>query len=202
MLMLNRAYGAGDLSLVYPIARGVAPLAVAVVSISILGENLSYANQGAVLLIGLGITSLALVQRPTRLMDLRPFLFALATGAFIAAYTIVDGLGARVAGSAHGYVIWLSLVTSLLIVNSVQWLQQGRSLPVRAADEGRRHRCWHHELRIVVGRHLGSDAGPAGTRLRASRDRDGLCSDHRCRSAQGTSKLIAIGLSRGDPAWH
>ena len=38
MLMLNRAYGAGDLSLVYPIARGVAPLAVAVVSISILGE--------------------------------------------------------------------------------------------------------------------------------------------------------------------
>ena len=132
MLMLNRAYGAGDLSLVYPIARGVAPLAVAVVSISILGENLSHANQGAVLLIGLGITSLALVQRPTRLTNLRPFLFALATGAFIAAYTIVDGLGARVAGSAHGYVIWLSLVTSLLIVNGVQWLQQGRSLPLRS----------------------------------------------------------------------
>ncbi len=130
MLMLNRAYGAGDLSLVYPIARGVAPLAVAVVSIAVLGENLSYANQGAVLLIGLGITSLALTQRPTRLTDLRPFLFALATGAFIAAYTIVDGLGARAAGSAHGYVIWLSLVTSLLIVGCVHWLQQGRSLPV------------------------------------------------------------------------
>ena len=112
MLMLNRAYGAGDLSLVYPFARGVAPLAVAVVSITVLGENLSYANQGAVLLIGLGITSLALTQRPTSLIDLRPFLFALATGAFIAAYTIVDGLGARAAGSAHGYMIWLSLVTS------------------------------------------------------------------------------------------
>jgi drug/metabolite transporter (DMT)-like permease len=126
MLMLNRAYGTGDLSLIYPIARGVAPLAVAVVSIAVLGENLSYANQGAVLLIGLGITSLALTQRPTRLIDLRPFLLALATGAFIAAYTIVDGLGARASGSAHGYVIWLSLVTSILIVGCVHWLQQGR----------------------------------------------------------------------------
>jgi drug/metabolite transporter (DMT)-like permease len=126
MLMLNRAYGTGDLSLIYPIARGVAPLAVAVVSIAVLGENLSYANQGAVLLIGLGITSLALTQRPTRLIDLRPFLLALATGAFIAAYTIVDGLGARASGSAHGYVIWLSLVTSILIVGCLHWLQQGR----------------------------------------------------------------------------
>jgi drug/metabolite transporter (DMT)-like permease len=126
MLMLNRAYGTGDLSLIYPIARGVAPLAVAVVSIAVLGENLSYANQGAVLLIGLGITSLALTQRPTRLIDLRPFLLALATGTFIAAYTIVDGLGARASGSAHGYVIWLSLVTSILIVGCVHWLQQGR----------------------------------------------------------------------------
>jgi uncharacterized membrane protein len=126
MLMLNRAYGTGDLSLIYPIARGVAPLAVSVVSIAVLGENLSHANQGAVLLIGLGITSLALTQRPTRLIDLRPFLLALATGAFIAAYTIVDGLGARASGSAHGYVIWLSLVTSILIVGCVHWLQQGR----------------------------------------------------------------------------
>ena len=130
MLMLNRAYGTGDLSLVYPFARGVAPLAVAIVSITILGENLSYTNQGAILFIGLGITSLALTQRPTRLADLRPILFALATGAFIAAYTVVDGLGARAAGSAHGYMIWLSLVTSLLIVGCVHWLQQGRSWPV------------------------------------------------------------------------
>src|SRR3954447_7415461 len=119
MLMLNRAYGAGDLSLIYPFARGVAPLAVAAVSITYLGEKLSYANQGGVLLIGLGITSLALTQRPTSLVDLWPILFALATGAFIAAYTIVDGLGARAAGSAHGYMVWLSLITSVLIIASV-----------------------------------------------------------------------------------
>ena len=54
---------------IYPIARGVAPLAVAVVSISILGENLSHANQGAVLTYRPRITSLALTQRPTRLIE-------------------------------------------------------------------------------------------------------------------------------------
>ena len=125
MLMLNRAYQAGDLSLVYPFARGVAPLIVAVVSIAALGEKLAATSQAAVLLIGLGITSLALAQRP-RLIDLRPLAFALATGVFIAGYTVVDGLGARVAGSAHGYMIWLSLITSVQIVGCAHWLQNGR----------------------------------------------------------------------------
>src|SRR5215467_2795877 len=86
MLMLNRAYQSGDLSLVYPFARGVAPLLVALVSVVALGENLSYANQAAVVIIGLGITSLALTQRSTNLVDARPLVSAVGTGAFIAGY--------------------------------------------------------------------------------------------------------------------
>jgi len=126
MLMLQRAYKSGDLSLVYPIARGVAPLGVAIVSAVALGERLTPANEVAVLLIGLGLTSLALAQRPARLIDLRGTAFALVTGAFIAGYTIVDGLGARAAGSAHGYMIWLSLVTSIAIVACVHWMPTDR----------------------------------------------------------------------------
>ena len=130
MLLLNRAYGRGDLSVVYPVARGVAPLVVAIVSVAVLGEHLSYAGQCAVLLIGVGITSLALVHRPASCADLRPIALAFATGAFIAAYTIVDGLGARAAGSGHGYMIWLSLATSLLIIGCVRWLQRDRCVPI------------------------------------------------------------------------
>ncbi|MGZ5904512.1 MAG: hypothetical protein ACXWKQ_04120 [Reyranella sp.] len=55
-----------------------------------------------------------------------PILLALVTGAFIGSYTIVDGLGARAAGSAHGYTIWLSLITALLTVCCVSWLQRDR----------------------------------------------------------------------------
>jgi drug/metabolite transporter (DMT)-like permease len=127
MLTLNRAYQVGDLSLVYPFARGVAPLIVAVVSIALLGEQLSQASQIAILLIGLGITSLALTRGAAGLRDLRPALLALVTGAFIAGYTIADGLGARAAGTAHGYMIWLSLFTALVIVACAQSQQQKRA---------------------------------------------------------------------------
>jgi drug/metabolite transporter (DMT)-like permease len=130
MLFLNRAYQAGDLSLVYPLARGMAPLIVAVVSIGFLGEHLSYASQIAIAFIALGVTSLALTHGAATLRDSRPVLLALATGGFIAGYTIIDGIGARAAGTAHGYMIWISLLTAVLIVGCVQWLQRGRRMRV------------------------------------------------------------------------
>jgi len=126
MLFLNRAYQAGELSLVYPFARGIAPLIVAVVSIVLLGEQLGHTNQIAILLIVLGTTSLALTRGPASLRDLRAVLLALGTGGFIAGYTIIDSIGARAAGTAHGYMVWISLSTGILIVSCVHWLQQRR----------------------------------------------------------------------------
>jgi drug/metabolite transporter (DMT)-like permease len=130
MLFLNRAYQMGDLSLAYPLARGVAPFIVAVVSVWFLGEQLSQTGVLAILLIGLGITSLTLARGAASLRDWRPIVLALITGSFIGSYTVVDGLGARAAGSPHGYMIWLSLLTALLIVGSVRWLQRGRRTPL------------------------------------------------------------------------
>jgi drug/metabolite transporter (DMT)-like permease len=122
--LLNRAYHFGDLSLVYPLARGVAPLAVAIVSAALLGEQLSHANQIAVLLIGVGITSLALTRGGSGLRDPRPVLLALGTGALIAVYTVLDGVGARLSGSAIGYMAVLMTFVSLLTLLSVTAMQQ------------------------------------------------------------------------------
>lgn len=130
MLLLNLAYRAGDLSLVYPLARGIAPLLVAIVSIMLLGEDLSRASQIAVLLIGLGITSLALTRGTAGLRDPRPVLLALGTGGLIATYTVLDGLGARAAGSAHGYMVWVSILAALLTIANVVWLQHGTQASV------------------------------------------------------------------------
>lgn len=130
ILLLHRAYEAGDLSFVYPLARGIAPLVVAAVSVGVLGEQLGWLGQTAILLIALGITSLALTRGAAGLRDARPMLLALATGGFIGAYTVVDGIGARSAGSAHGFMVWVSLFTASMTVACVHWLQRGARAPI------------------------------------------------------------------------
>lgn len=130
MLFLNRAYQAGDFSQVYPLARGVAPLIVAAISIWVLGEELNQSGRIAVLLIALGIASLAMTRGSAGFRDPRPVLLAIGTGGFIAAYTVVDGVGARAAGTPHGYMIWLSLLTGVMIVGCAHWLQHGHRAPL------------------------------------------------------------------------
>lgn len=110
-VFLVQAYRAGDLAQVYPIARGTAPLMVAIVMALVFGEELSaVAVTGIGLLMG-GIWLLsARGGRDLARFEGRAIGFALLTSVFIAAYTVVDGLGARINGDAHGYVIWLFLL--------------------------------------------------------------------------------------------
>lgn len=108
-LFLLKSYEHGDLSHVYPIARGLAPLIVALLSVVIVGETLRPASQVGVACIGIGIMSLAFTRGFHVGDDRRALLYALATGCFIASYTVVDGMGARAAGSPHGYMVWVTL---------------------------------------------------------------------------------------------
>lgn len=108
-LFLMKSYGIGDLTQVYPIARGSAPLIVAAVSIFILGVTLNRMELVAILLIGAGIISLTLVRRADGQRNPKAASFALVTGCFIASYSLVDGLGARIAGTSLGFYAWLSI---------------------------------------------------------------------------------------------
>ncbi|HET7466522.1 MAG TPA: EamA family transporter [Candidatus Dormibacteraeota bacterium] len=88
--LLSAAYGRGELSVVYPIARGSAPLLAVVIGIVILGERLTGLQlAGVVLLLG-GILAVTLPQTSGRAT-----LPALMTGVAIAAYTAVDRVGVR-----------------------------------------------------------------------------------------------------------
>lgn len=107
-IFLTMAYRIGDLSQVYPIARGVAPLIVAGVSVGFLGVVLNLPEILGVATIGIGIISLALVRKDGGQRNLGAATLALITGCFIAAYSLVDGLGARVSGSPIGFYGWLA----------------------------------------------------------------------------------------------
>lgn len=107
-LLLAQAYRLGDMGKTYPLMRGAAPLFVALASGPLLGEPLSPWQHGAVALIVVGILALTVGEGRAR----RATAFALANAAVIAAYTMVDGIGVRVSGSAAGYTFWLFMLTA------------------------------------------------------------------------------------------
>lgn len=115
-LFLLQSYKVGDLTQVYPIARGSAPLIVTVVSVLFLGIALTSFQLAAVLLIGLGILSLGLVRRADDVQNRKAAILALGTGCFIASYSLVDGLGARLAGTSLGYYSYLSIGNGLCMI--------------------------------------------------------------------------------------
>ena len=102
---LFAAYRLGDLSQVYPISRGIAPMLVALGALVFAGENLSPIGWTAVLLVSAGIAALVLGRWGTA--STGAVVAALATGTMIAAYSVVDGIGVRASESPFGYMGWL-----------------------------------------------------------------------------------------------
>ncbi len=109
-LTLIRAYEHGDLSQVYPLARGSAPLIVAIVSIGLLDEVVTLPKILAIASIGLGVCLMSVRGGGVAPMSPKAFGLALATAGFTASYTLVDGIGARLSGSASGFLIVMSIV--------------------------------------------------------------------------------------------
>ncbi|MSP47872.1 MAG: EamA family transporter [Alphaproteobacteria bacterium] len=107
---LLQAYAHGDLSYVYPIARGLGPLLVAVFSGALLAEHLSFREAIGVVLVSVGIAGVAFGRGLPRGIDFRATAFAVLTGLTIAGYTVVDGTGARVSGDPLAYIVWLNIL--------------------------------------------------------------------------------------------
>lgn len=102
-LFLARSYRTGDLSQVYPIARGAAPLLTLAATWAFMHEEVNLMGGAGVGVLVLGIWIISLIgQRGLRLDGLTLF-FAIGTSVFVAAYTIVDGLGGRISGQPSGY---------------------------------------------------------------------------------------------------
>lgn len=110
---LIQAYRVGDLSHVYPLARGVSPLVVAMFSGIVAGEVLNSSQLVAVVLISVSVASLALIGRWQQREHLKPVLLAIGTGCTIAGYTLVDGTGVRLSGNAFAYIAWLFFLDCL-----------------------------------------------------------------------------------------
>jgi drug/metabolite transporter (DMT)-like permease len=121
--LLAAAYDRGELSLIYPIARGSAPVLVAIFSVVLLGVTLRALTVAGVLLVAAGVLLVRGVT-PLQAGDRRPVLFALAVGATIAAYTLFDKAGLRHAKP----LTYLELVVLPAAIVYPLWIGRRKSL--------------------------------------------------------------------------
>jgi len=129
VFFLLMAYRYGDLSHVYPLARGSAPLIVALVSVTLIGEKLTNHGLLAIFVMTGGIISLCITRGAQNLRNPMAVFFALGTGIFLAGYTLTDGVGARLAGNAHSYAAWTLGLEVIPVLIFVLWRRKTKFVP-------------------------------------------------------------------------
>ena len=139
---LARAYRSGDLSQVYPLSRGLAPVWVAIAAMLFADEYLSLAGTIGVCTISLGIVSLIFSGQQRVRASSTSLRWGLTTSVLIAMYTIVDGLGVRASGMAMSYIVWLfslesiPVVAILLCTRRREWWAYMRDKPMQMISGG------------------------------------------------------------------
>jgi drug/metabolite transporter (DMT)-like permease len=116
------SYRGGDLSQVYPIARGSAPLMTAIVSAAFVGEHLSPLGWSGIVTLAAGVLLLSarggsgIVE-----LDRRAVGYALLTALTICAYSVTDGIGVRLSQNPPAYVLWLFVANALTLMPYALW---------------------------------------------------------------------------------
>lgn len=135
---LVRAFGQGDLGEIYPISRGASPIMVTAGAAMVDGERPGWLVLAGVLLNSVGI--IALRRAGARRLPATALAAALMTAAFTACYTVVDGTGARLAGSALSFIVWLFFLGGLGTVGWNLLHRQGTARP-----------AYRETIRAVIG---------------------------------------------------
>ena len=105
-LVLVRAYREGDLGSIYPIARGSSPMLVTIGALVFAGEKLGLIPLLGIAMVSFGIIGMTFGRGRSNVSSI---VAALATGLFIASYTVADGIGSRLSRNPQSYAAWLFL---------------------------------------------------------------------------------------------
>jgi drug/metabolite transporter (DMT)-like permease len=127
---LVAAYRHGDLSAVFPVARGTAPLGVIVLAGIITGATTSWAKMLCIGLISIGVMTFAFERgtfaTPSRRRGVG---LAVITGLIIAVYTTIDAIGLRVAETNMAYIVWLFVLDGIFVSASVAFVRRNNLRP-------------------------------------------------------------------------
>jgi len=140
-LLVGRLYRNADLSVAYPIMRGLAPLIAALIALAALGEALRPLSALGVAVLASGVALMGLSGLRHGRIDRATLAVALANAVVIAIYSVVDGEGARISGPsapfAFAYNAWSHALTAFAFAPIVLALR-GRAAMVAFARFWRR----------------------------------------------------------------
>jgi len=134
---LSRSYRNGDLSQVYPLFRGLAPVLVVLGAALLADEYLTSGAMLGIVLVSAGLISITFAGGAIGKIPPLALRWGLATSVLIAAYTVADGMGVRVAGNPFSYIIWLFVLEPipiglwLLATDRSGWFCYMRAKPVK-----------------------------------------------------------------------
>jgi drug/metabolite transporter (DMT)-like permease len=131
-LVLIRAYEANDFAVAYPIARGISPIATALLGLAILGDSITVAGLLGIGLVSIGILLLA-AGRPIAATGL---IAAGIAGLLTTAYTLVDAHAIRLAPTAMTFVAWFFLLDGLIMFPIFALARRGQAMSL-LISEGR-----------------------------------------------------------------
>ena len=104
--LLGLAYRSGDLSVIYPIARGLAPLIIFILMITFSNQYVSYYGGLGIILVTGGIVLNSLNQFRDSLKR-KGLAIALLVSISVVGYSIADGMGSRSSHNSLHYIVWL-----------------------------------------------------------------------------------------------
>jgi drug/metabolite transporter (DMT)-like permease len=118
-LLVVYSYKFGDLSFVYPVARGGSSLLLITISLIYLSDNISLIGFIAILIISFGLFFISYSKKET--FNKAAFILGCFTALMITAYTLIDGIGVRSSNNSYTFLFWLlalngipALIASLL----------------------------------------------------------------------------------------
>jgi drug/metabolite transporter (DMT)-like permease len=110
---LISAYKVGDLTKVYPIARGTGPIVATIISVIFLGILITKFQTLSIALICFGIIILGIFSESS-IKNNKAVIYSLATGFFIGLYSLADGHGARISQSPLNFLGWSFILNAMI----------------------------------------------------------------------------------------
>lgn len=105
--VVTKSYDLNDFAIAYPIARGIPPVATALLGIELLGDRLSATSMVGIMMISIGILAIAV----GRAISCRGATLAALSGVLTTGYTLIDAKAVRLAPTALTFVAWFFILT-------------------------------------------------------------------------------------------